>query len=416
MYSISTPEVIIMRRVYENPAATRRMERMMRSISADRVIEADDAGLSEIIAERRWREGPWRTGQFRMTRQPTIIFGTFRWLERDEFRRLEEAHPLLRGNLFLGAGSWGFRDSARFRREQSCVCQSAWEFHCALGCLHACDYCHIQRHFTIMLNLEDLAAHMRSFGDTIPDQNLYKFDNGTDTITLEPEYGASEIMVRMFADWPGRYLLLYTKSDNVDHLLKLEHKGHTLVSWSLNGETATRKVEKNTPSLDERIRAMVKCQKAGYPVRARISPMIPVKGWREEYSDLAERLLSRVRPEVLSVDVVGWMQPDEMLDALDTSLFAEPYAAEAARLARDRVRTNGKHLFPHELRADMLRHVITEIKRIRPEQPVSLCMETTAMWQELGPLTGMTPEDYVCCCGPTSVPGHPMLALAYRMT
>jgi len=385
---------------------------MMRSISADRVIETDDAGLAQIIAERGWRSGPRRTGQFRMTRHPAIIFGTFQWLDREQFQRLEATHPLLGGDLLLGAGSWGLRDSTVFRREQSCVCQSAWEFHCALGCLHACDYCHIPPYFTIMLNLEELAERMRSFGETIPHQKLYKFDNGTDTITLEPEYGASEIMVNMFAHWPGRYLLLYTKSDNVDHLLGLDHDGHTLICWSLNCETAATKIEKNTPSLDRRIEAMVKCQQAGYPVRARISPMIPVRGWREEYRELVEQLLSRVRPEVISVDVVGWMHPEEMLDALDVSLYEEPYASQVERLAEQGFRTNGKHLFPHELRAEMLRHVITEIKRVRLEQPVSLCMETTAMWKELGPLTRMTPENYACCCGPTSVPGHPMLTAA----
>ena len=32
--------------------------------------------------------------------------------------------------------------------------------------------------------------------------------------------------------------------------------------------------------------------------------------------------------------------------------------------------------------------------------------------RELGPFMGMTPEDYACCCGPTSVPGHPMLRSA----
>tara|TARA_B100001971_G_C17925321_1_gene399890 strand:+ start:135 stop:290 length:156 start_codon:yes stop_codon:yes gene_type:complete len=51
-----------------------------------------------------------------------------------------------------------------------------------------------------MLNLEELAEKVRAFGETIPEQNLYKFDNMTDTICLEPEYGASEIMVNMFAD------------------------------------------------------------------------------------------------------------------------------------------------------------------------------------------------------------------------
>jgi len=409
VYAVSTPEVIILRRVLADPCAAARLERMMRAIRADRVIETDDAGLARIVEERGWDRRGLRTGQHRMDRHPALIFGTFRWLDQVSLRTLAERHPVLRSPLMLGNGAWTFRDHTHYLREASCVCQSAWEIHCAFGCLHACDYCHVPPYFAIMLDLEELAARVRSFGETIPDQRLYKFDSYTDTICLEPEYGASETMVRLFADWPGRYLLLYTKSDNVDHLLGLDHRGHTLISWSLNCETAAERIERRTPSLDARIDAMARAQGAGYRVRARISPMCPVRNWRDEYADLVERLFARVSPDVVSVDVIGWMDPGQMLDALDTSLFDEEYAAVVERLAREGFRTPGKHLFPHAMRADMLRFVVEEIHRRRPEQPVSLCNETVDMWRDVGPLTGMTPENYVCCCGPTSTPGNPLL-------
>jgi len=263
-----------------------------------------------------------------------------------------------------------------------------------------------------MLNLEELAERVRAFGETIPWQSLYKFDNGTDTICLEPEYGASETMVRMFADWPGRYLMLYTKSDNVDHLLPLDHGGRTLISWSLSCDTVAEKIEKGTPPTERRIRAIERCEQAGYPIRVRISPICPVKRWREEYGRMIERLLATTRPQVISVDVIGWMTAAQMKDALDTSLFEAPYAAELDRLEAEGAGPRWKHLFSHELRRDLLRFMIEEIQRRRPEQPVSLCMETIDMWEELGPLVGMSPDHYACCCGPTSVPGHPLLGSA----
>ena len=410
MYAVSTPEVIILDRVRRDPLATGRLERMLGAIQADRIIEVDDAGLAETIQARGWHRAAMRTGQHRMQRQPALIFSTFRWVEPDAAEALRQQYPELASHMLLGLGPWGFRDHTRHRRQHQCVCQSAWEIHCAFGCLHACDYCHVPPYFNIMLNLEELADRVRAHGETIPWQNLYKFDNYTDTITLEPEYGASQAMVEMFADWPGRYLLLYTKSDNVEHLLRLRHNGHTLISWSLNGDTAANKIEKGTPDLDARLRAMARCEQAGYRVRARISPMCPVKHWRQEHRDLAERLLAHVRPEVISVDVVGWMSGQQMQDALDLALFDDAYAEVVRDHVRRGVPQQGKHLFPHAMRADMLRHVIEQIHRIRPDQPVSLCMETVDMWDELGALTGMSPADYVCCCGPTSVPGHPMLA------
>ncbi len=412
MYEVSDLEVFVVKRVRETPAAAARLERMLGAMTPRHVTEVDDAGLDELVRARGWSEPSRRTGEYRMTGPPTLIFNAFRWLKPEAFGQLGDEHPALRGHMFLGDGPWTFRDHRHFRRDYDCVCQSAWEIHSAYGCLHNCDYCHVAPFFNIMVNLEEFAERVRAFGESVPEQSLYKFDNQTDTVTLEPEYGASEVMVNAFADWPGRYLMLYTKSDNVEHLLDLNHNGHTLVSWSLNAPTPASLIEKNTPSLDARLRAMERCQGAGYRVRARISPICPVKGWRDEYAEMAARLLERVRPDVITVDVVGWMSARQMRNALELALFDDAYAEVVVRLDEDGVQTRGKHLFPHEMRADLLRHVIGAIRRLRPEQAVSICNETPAMWRELGPLMGMNPDNYACCCGPDSVPGHPLLALS----
>ncbi len=409
MYSIRPPEVVILDRVKNDPAMSARLDRMLEHIDSPLVQVVDDAGLAEIAADRGWNVGGKRTGQYHTDEAPAIIFNAFRFDADEEIRALSEKYPALRAHRLLGINPWGFRDHKQLRETQDCICQSAWEFHCAFGCLHACQYCHITPIFNIMMNVEEIAARMRAFGETIPEQKLYKFDNATDQITLEPEYGASQIMVEMFADWPGRYLLLYTKSDNVDHLLGLRHNGHTLISWSLGSETACREVETKTPSLDQRLAAMEKCQAAGYTVRARISPMAPLKNWKDEYRDLVERLLARVTPDIISVDVIGWMDARQMKDGLDMDLFHPDYVAALDRREAEGFKRLGKHLFPHAMRADMLRYVIKQIQRVSPDQPVSLCMEEAGMWRELGPLTGMTPGHYACCCGPTSVPGHPLL-------
>jgi len=410
MYAVSTPEVILLDRARAIPESQARTQRMLNAIEADRIVEVDDAGLASLVEERGWNRLEGRTGQHRMARHPSLIFNAFRWASDSKFAGLRRVYPSLGAHMLLGNNPWTFRDHAKSRAEQNCVCQSAWEFHCAYGCLHACDYCHVPPYFNIMTNLEELAQRIRAFGETIPEQKLYKFDNYTDTICLEPEYGASKTMVETFADWPGRYLLLYTKSDNVEHLLGLGHRGHTLISWSLGCDSVAEHIEKGTPSLDRRLEAMAKCEKAGYRVRARISPMCPVKNWREEYGRLVTRLLNTVTPEVVSIDVIGWMSAAQMKSAIDISLFEDAFAEVVEKLSARGAPKSGKHLFPHAMRADMQRFVIEEIKRLRPAQPVSLCMETADMWRELGPLIGMGPENYVCCCGPTSAPGNPLLS------
>jgi len=410
MYPLHTPEVVILDRVRQDPLANARLERMLAAIETDRLTEVDEAGFNDLVAQRGWNRGGWRTGQYRMTEPPPLLFSTFRWASAEEFAELRARYPNLTGTLWLGQAPWTFRDASTLRRDQSCVCQSAWEIHCAYGCLHACDYCHVPNWFLINLNLEELAKRVRAFGETVPEQNLYKFDNMTDTIALEPEYGASAVMVPLFADWPGRYLLLYTKSDNVDHLLELPHNGKTMVSWSLSSARVAEQIEKGTPSMEARIAAIEKCQRAGYTVRVRISPICPIRDWREDYRELVQQLLTRTRPDVISLDVLGWMDPATMKEALDVSLFENQYAAVLDKLIAEGFRRLGKHVFPHDMRAEILRFVIAQIHEICPEQPVSLCMETVDMWRELSPELGrMAPGNYACCCGPTSVPGHPLV-------
>lgn len=407
MYPVDTPLVIVHRRVREHSNASQRLDRMMRSIKADRVLELDDEGLKELLRTCDWVSSKQkRTGQYRMNRQPALFFTTFRSFNGPEFEPGSE--HLARAGL-TEVRAWSFRDASKFRRLHRCVCQSAYEIHCAFGCLHACDYCHIGPLFTITLNLEELAERIRSFGETIPWQKLYKFDNHTDTICLEPEYGASEVMVRLFSNWDGRFLMLYTKSDNVEHLLSLPHNHKTIISWSLACRTSSKKVEKRTPALEERIYAIELCQRAGYRVRVRLSPICPIEGWREEYHELIRELLGRTSPDVITIDVLGWMDAQTMKEAIDTSLFEENYANAVDELIERGAKVAGKHLFPHRLRLEILRFVIDEIQRVSPQQRVAICMETLDMWQELGERLGMHPDNYVCCCGPTSVPGHPLL-------
>ncbi len=416
MYPVSTPRIVILDRVRQDPLAEARLERMVGAIEADEIIETDDAGLAEVLTSTGLADESGRTGSHHISQSPTMIFGTYRWDQDDEIRELGRRFPVLNKNLLLGQNPWTFRDHRMYGQEHGQVCQSGFEVHGAYGCLHACDYCFIAGYFAVMLDLETLTDRLRRFGDGVPDQQLYKFDNYTDTITLEPEYGASEAMVSLFADWPDRYLLLYTKSDNVEHLLDLDHRGKTLVSWSLAPESVARDIEKRTPGTDARIGAMERCEAAGYPVRARLSPICPVRGWRAEYGSLIERLMTRVHPEVVTIDVLGWMTGERMQDAIDTELFDERFAAEVDRQAREGAGVHGKHLFPHALRAELLRFAVDEIRRHRPDQSVALCNETREMWRELEPELGVTPADalgghYACCCGPTSVPGNPLLTI-----
>ncbi|NLC56321.1 MAG: hypothetical protein GX774_05745 [Armatimonadetes bacterium] len=412
MYACHPEKVYLTEWTLEDPRAAERARRLAAAMGHPQPEVVTAAELAAAMHERGWRdlEGR-RTGAVRRPGAPDVILNAFLW-DKERVAAITRAHPELLAYLLCGHGAWSLRDGPAFRREQGCVCQRAWEIHSAFGCLHACDYCHVGSFLNIMTNLEALVERLEPLIAANPWLRLYKYDNLTDTICLEPEYGASRVMVEFFARQPDRYLMLYTKSDNVDHLLGLDHRGHTIVNWSLSGPTSARLIEKGTPSMEARIAAMRKCQEAGYTVRARISPICPVADWRTEATTLVETLFAAARPDLITIDVLGWMNARQMLEAMDTSLFEPRFRAYLEELAPQPPPPHRKHLFSHAWRVEILRHYLAEIRRVSPRTPVSICMETTEMWAELGPELGMEPEQYACCCGPSSVPGHPLLSAA----
>ena len=61
---------------------------------------------------------------------------------------------------------------------------------------------------------------------------------------------------------------------------------------------------------------------------------------------------------------------------------------------------------PHDARLEIYNWFLDEIRRISPRTPVSLCGETLEMWDALGGKIGMSPDSFVCNCGPQSTPDN----------
>jgi DNA repair photolyase len=407
MYPIHPEKVYVLDRVYQNPLATVRLERMLAKIQPKEIIRLTDTTLHQLVVDKEWTEGhQHRTGYYRRQGPPTLIFNTFRWNNLKQLLH-QICYPVLNHAMLLGNNPITFRKDINHLERN--VCQAAYELHSIFGCLHACDYCHVEDFVNIMLNIEDLIDHLKTVIPKHPDQFLYKYDNWSDICAFEPEYNATEPLVRYFATLSKQYLLLYTKSANIDFLLNLPHNGHTLINWSLSPPTQSALIEKETPHMNQRIKAMEKCQNAGYTVRVRFSPMIPVKNWQEEINTMVTKLLSKVHPDVITLDIIGFMTPQVMREVIDQDLF-DPDALRVLEDVEKTTRMFGKHVFPHDFRLNLYRHIFGAIRSIDPHVPISICNETTKMWDDLKLELGeMTPQNYACCCGPTSVPGHPFL-------
>jgi len=410
MYPLQPPSVSVFDRALADPRSAARVEGMLAALGLnfDAVARVTDADIPELIQRHGWADARLRQGLLGEHQPLSLVFNTFRFDEAPPAGPLMSACPSgtssgLVNNL-LGHGG---RELAREQfTSQRGVCRARVQFDTIYGCPHGCRYCAGGKVSVIFTNLEGfLARHVIPATESEPWQKVFMFNSAlSDTLCFEPEYGMSKLLADYFSGTPDQHYLIHTKSANVDFLLDLDHRGHTILLWSLTGDTASRVVEPGTASGPERIEAARRCQEAGYPIRFKLKPIVPVRGWREEYRELVALLFARVRPESVGLFMLAWMDADELENCLDPDLL-DPAFLQALRDSASTMKGVRAGPFPHAARCEVYSVLLDEIRKHDREVPVFLCTETTEMWQAFGSRLGVAPHNYVCGCGPQCAPG-----------
>jgi hypothetical protein len=420
MDTINAAAVYIAEGVEDDPLLRDKAQRMMECIHADRVECVDDAGLNQAAVEHRLNSLPRHGSEGEI--RAVVILNRFRFDDPPEMREARQASfPELFRNPMLklsGYGGFDWRDSGspQYRERTGCVCQPAYQLHTIVGCPFRCSYCGLGRLHNILLNVEEFVGRLDGLIEPVQGQTLYQYDNWTDTVCFEPEYGGSRAMVEYFAQKPGCYLELYVgKSDNVDFLLDLEHRGKTVCCWSVAGETQTTHFERGAASLEARLEAARKCQQAGYAVRFRLSPIVPVRNWREENRDLIRRVFEVTEPDLVTFETLRYLDYNAVCESLDPDLL-DPEMLDAMRAIQGQPVAFGCEI-PDDFRLGVYRFIIDELEAAGPNTPYALCREQRSTWETYAAnfaRHGQTPDRYVCNCGPTSSPGHPLLCAGAR--
>lgn len=417
MYTLKPPAVFVHKRVYRNAAAVKRLARMLKAMGDPPVEEVEAADTEMIVARAglgancpAWSDD-LMNGFLKPQGDPVIVFNTFVW-EASEREVPDQRYRYNIANRLAWTMAGAGDDFAYSRREvldadhhpeRSYVCQGGWGLHSLNGCVHRCAYCDQAFIMTIMLDLEDFADHVAGTLAARPHQRLYRYDMYSDSICFEPEYGASQILADVFAKSDGQYLLFYTKSNNVDHLLALRNRERCIFYMTLTAELAAREFEPGAPSLDQRIQALRRCQDAGYTVRAGFSPIIPIREWREDATAAIEKLFASVSPDTVRLWALSMTSVPQFDGALGFERMDRRLADMAIRADPAKV-GSWNAPFPTEARAEIYAHYIDEIARVSPTTPVSLCSESPDAWELLKGRLRMRPDCLFCCCGGRSVP------------
>jgi spore photoproduct lyase len=233
----------------------------------------------------------------------------------------------------------------------------------------------------VFVNLPEILAEVDRTARRLGEPTSFYLGKLQDGLALDPLTGYSRQIVPFFADHSQARLTLLTKSADVSNLLDLDHRGHSILSWTLNPKAVVEAFERNTPALEERIRAMEACAGAGYSVRAVVMPIIPLPEWETIYSEFLSQLLARVRLARITLgSICSYPQAMRLTEAK-----LGPDNSISIQVDRRRNgKSDGRTRFPRELRERVYRHLLDQIQRLAPGLGVGLCLEEEWMFDTLG--------------------------------
>jgi len=254
------------------------------------------------------------------------------------------------------------------------------------GCPYYCTYCYlayVYRKFSpfikVSINYDTMFKQIRKA--LLRSRGIAAFNMGEmlDSLALDHVNNLTTMLIPFFSGFSNAYLMLLTKSSNIDNLLSLEANEHTIISWSLNPQQIIEQYEVGAASLDERIEAAGLCRKEGWRIRIRIDPCILYPDWKTGYSDLIRKILNAISPENITLGMLRLL-PGHFRLAKDA------YGDRARNLLNHKFvkgASDGKLRYSHQQRIEFYCFLIDVIRSFDKAVSIGLCRETPEIWNAL---------------------------------
>jgi len=251
------------------------------------------------------------------------------------------------------------------------------------GCPYYCAYCYlayVYRKFApfikININYDTMFKQIRKASANSQRKISFNMGEMLDSLALDYITNLTTMLVPFFSGFSNAYLMLLTKSNNIDNLLSVEPNEHTIVSWSLNPQCIIEQYELGTASLGERIKSAKLCQEHGWRIRFRIDPGILHSDWQAGYADLIRKTLTVTKPENITLGMLRLL-PGHLRLAMDA------YGNRSRRLCDHKFvkgATDGKLRYPPKERINFYSFLIDMIRSFDKTVSISLCRETHEIW------------------------------------
>lgn len=278
------------------------------------------------------------------------------------------------------------KSALRFSEEDNNTCPNYWHFSPYGFCPYDCKYCYLagtpgvkfSPTVKVFLNLEQILNQIGKAACQLTKPTAFYLGKLQDSLALDSLTGYSRIMIPFFARRKYARLTLLTKCGNIENLLDLEHNAHTILSWSLNPTDVSDIFEANVPSISERISAMQRCAKAGYPVRAVVMPIIPIENWQQIYRDFLKSLLTNVKLDRITLGQI--CSYSTAMQLTEGKLGRKNVISNQLEKAKS---PDGRIRFPDQLRTDVYKHLIGYIRQQKPDLQIGLCLEEKTIFKAL---------------------------------
>ena len=276
------------------------------------------------------------------------------------------------------------------------------------GCFYQCDWCYLKLTYraafpfiTVKVQYDKIKKQLAKRLSQTKDPIIFNSGELADSLAMDHLTGTGREFIPWFANTANGYLFMLTKSDNVDDILDLDHKGRTIIAWSMNNDIISRKFEVGAPSFNRRLAAAEKVQKAGYPLRIRLDPIVPFDGWEKAYAETIKSIFDKVTPERITIGTLRFekgfynmrktifttgSELPEMLDNMEPMF--EPKIFVGTKNPKI-----GKYSFSEERRIEIFNFIIDEIRKYS-NCKIALCKESTRVWND----TGLELSKCSCAC------------------
>jgi spore photoproduct lyase len=153
-------------------------------------------------------------------------------------------------------------------------------------------------HIVIFVNLEDFFSETEK---VLREENKITLciSYDTDLLALERYVPYTSKWIEFAKNNPNLTIEIRTKSNSYTKISHLKPIDNVILSWTLSPDEIVKDIEKDTPTLNRRLKSLCDATSDGWNTRICLDPILYVKNWKNIYSNLISKIVEN--PELKNI-------------------------------------------------------------------------------------------------------------------